>query len=461
MTAIVTTNLRLKNANILKGILADTANSLYLFVAKPTQWTDDTIPSTPTDSALFEQQVRDEMISLRKISTTEVTQSIFRINWTTGKFYDMYRDDFDGVKLNGVDIDTGTAVVRNGLINANYYVLTDDFNVYKCISNNSGVASTIKPTGTSTNIFTTSDGYRWKYMLSINSADSLRFVSENFFPVQSFAANPGASSPYYNQYLVQSAAVSGSLDVIEIVTSGNGYTANTTLPIQIIGDGTGATATATTNSSGQITAINISSPGSGYTYALASVTGTSVTPSALNVIIPPLGGHGSNPLKELNAVYVTVSGSIGDDLSEDTLKENQYRVIGLLLNPYAYGTSTVITSQTVNALRAVTIAGGISGTFTDDESLNSVGTPTNRGKYVSWSASSKTMKYIRNKSNIGADFTTSQTITGANSGATGIVTAIVNPEVDVNSGDMIYVETRRPIFRSASQKEEMRITIET
>lgn len=461
MTAIVTTTLRLKNASILKDIFTTPSNSLYLFVSKPTAWADDAVPTTPTDASIFERTIRDEMISMRKISPTEVTQSIFRIDWTPGKYYDMYRDDYDGSIQNGTDLDSGAAVSRNGLINANFYVVTDEYNVYKCISNNNRGASTIKPTGTSTSIFTTSDSYKWKYMFSINSADALRFASTNFLPVQSFTSNPGAASPYYNQYLVQSSAISGKLDVIEIKVNGNGYTANTSLPITIVGDGTGATATATTDGGGQVIGITITNGGSGYTYATAMVVGTSATASQLNVIIPPLGGHGSDPVKELNAVYVTVSGTIGDDLSEDTLKENQYRVIGLILNPKQYGSSSVLTSQTANALLSVGISGGVSGTFSDDENLISVGTPTDRGKYVSYSTLSKTLKYIRNKLNVGADFSISQTVTGSQSGATGVITSIINPEVDTSTGEILYVETRRPIYRSISQKEEMRITIET
>lgn len=461
MSAIVTTTLRLKNANILKNLFQDVSNSLYLFVSKPTSWTDDSVPTSPTDAGLFEKMIRDEMISLRKISQTEVTQSIFRIDWVPGKFYDMYRDDYDGVSLNGTDLDSGTAVSRNGLINANFYVVTDDYNVYKCIDNANRTASTVKPTGTSTSIFTTSDGYKWKYMYSVNSADALKFASTNFIPVQYITSNPGASSPYYNQYLTQASAVSGKLDVIEIKVSGNGYTPNATLPITIVGDGSGATANANTDGAGQVVSISITNGGSGYTYASASVNGTFATESKLNIIIPPNNGHGYDAVKELNAVYVTVSGSIGDDLSEDTLKDNEYRVIGLILNPYQYGTNNILTSQTANALKAISISGGVSGTFSNDEDLNSVGTPTNRGKFVSYNSTSKTLKYIPNKQNVGADFSVSQTVTGAQSGATGIITSIINPEVNVNSGEILYVETRRPIFRSISQKEEMRITIET
>lgn len=461
MAAIVTTNLRLRNANILKDIFTDAGSSLYLFVSKPTSWANESFPDAPSDSALFEQNVRDEMISLRKIAPTEITLSVVRRDWVSGKYYDQYRNDYNGIDLNGTDYDSGSAISRDGLINANYFVVTDDLNVYKCIWNNNRSASTVKPTDTGTSIFATADGYRWKYMYTINSSDALKFISTNFIPVQTIGSNPGASSPYYAQYLVENAAVSGKLDVMEIVSSGNGYAANTTLPIQIVGNGTGATATANTNGAGQITSINITSGGSGYTYATATVTGANTTPAVLNVIIPPFGGHGKDAVKELSGVYLTVSASIGDDLSEDTLKDNEYRVIGLLLNPKQYGTSTTLTSQTANALKIIQIGGGVTGNFTFDEDLNSSGTPINRGKFVSYNSSSKNLKYIRNKQNIGADFAIGQPVTGAVSSATGTITALVNPEVDADTGDLIYVETRRAIARSADQKEEMRITIET
>lgn len=461
MTAIVTNSFRLKSASLLKDELSDLSNSLYLFVSKPTAWVNESLPTTPTESQTFERMIRDEMISLRKISSTEITRSIFRIDWVSGKFYDMYRNDYDGVKLNGVNLDTGVAVAKTGINSANFYVVTDEFNVYKCISNNNRAASTVKPTGTSTSVFTTSDGYRWKYMLTINASDALKFATKNYLPVQSFPNSPGASSPYYNQYLVQSSAINGTIDVIEIVSSGNGYPASTTLSLNIIGDGTGATGTATTNGAGQITSINITSVGSGYTYAVATVTGAFATPASLNCIVSPKGGHGKNPLEELNATYITVSGSIGDDLTETTLKENQYRAIGLIFNPFAFGTQNILTSQTANALRAVQINGGVTGTFSDDENLITSNTPNIRGKFIAYSPTSKLLKYIRNPENTGLDFSISDTVTGATSSASGVVTSIVNPDIDINSGEILYIETRPPIFRSISQKEEMRITIET
>ena len=79
-----------------------------------------------------------------------------RIDWTTGTVYDQYDDGL-----------TTTTTANSGattLSAANFYVLTDEFNVYKCMNNNANGQSTVKPTGTGTEIFETSDKYKWKFM---------------------------------------------------------------------------------------------------------------------------------------------------------------------------------------------------------------------------------------------------------------------------------------------------------
>lgn len=461
MTAIVTSNLRLKTTSNLYSTLTSNSNYLYLFVSKPTSWVDESNPDIPTDSYSFERVAREEMIFMRKVSATEVSRAIFRIDWVSGKYYDMYKDDYDGIQTNGVNIDSGSAVAKDGLINANFYVVTDEYNVYKCIDNGGNAASTVKPTDTSTSIFQTADGYRWKFMYSISASDALRFSTSDFIPVKEITSNPGATSPYYDQYLVQQSAIAGAIDVVKITSAGAGYAASTTLPLSCVGDGTGFAGTATTNSAGQITSVTITNQGANYTYATITVTGTNTTPAVLKAIIPPSGGHGSNPITELYSIYVTISASVGDDLSEDTPKDNQYRILGLVLNPFVYGSSLNLTSQTANALKAVQISGGVSGSFLDDENLISTGTPTNRGKFVSWNDSTKTLKYIRNKQNVGADFSVSNVITGQTSSVTGTVSSIINPEVNAFSGEVLYLETRKPIYRSLTQKEEIRITIES
>ena len=44
--------------------------------------------------------------------------------------------------------------------------------------------STVMPTGTSTNILETADGYKWKFMYSISASDVIKFVTSDFIPVK-------------------------------------------------------------------------------------------------------------------------------------------------------------------------------------------------------------------------------------------------------------------------------------
>ena len=75
-------------------------------------------------------------------------------------------------------------VVHQHLWASTFYVVTSDYNVYKVISNNNGAQSTVMPTGTSTNILTTTDGYKWKFMYSISASDVIKFVTSDFIPVK-------------------------------------------------------------------------------------------------------------------------------------------------------------------------------------------------------------------------------------------------------------------------------------
>ena len=71
-----------------------------------------------------------------------------------------------------------------------FYVVTSDYNVYKVISNNNGANSTVATTGTSTNILTTADGYKWKFMYSISASDVNKFVTSDI-PVKTIGAKAG------------------------------------------------------------------------------------------------------------------------------------------------------------------------------------------------------------------------------------------------------------------------------
>lgn len=458
MAAIITSKTRIYNAEqIFESFSEAEVTRQYLFVGRPQPWSNELAPDTPIDSVKQDYEVRRDMLAAKRILPSDVSLGILRRNWTTGKYYDLYRDDYDGSTVQGVNIDTGAATFPETLFDANFYVVTDEFNVYKCIWNASGVQSTVKPTGTSLNEFTTADGYVWKYMYTIAPSDVLKFVSTDFIPVKRIINDPGVADFYYGQYQVEQAAIDGALSRILVVAGGTGYPiSSTTIPVVIVGDGVGATATATSNSSGQITSVQITNKGTGYTFATVSIGGGGTGASA-QAIMQPKGGHGKDATRELGGYYVLLNVRLGfEDGSGDFPSVNDYRRIGILRDPTEFGTSVPLLATTVNATKSLTLGVGVTGTFAPDSVITG-GSSAATATVVSYNSTTRVLNYVQVGSQIGT-FTVGETISsGANSG---VVSALGNPEMNVQSGELVYLEHRRQIVFQEASIADIKITIE-
>lgn len=181
-------------------------SKLFLFVAKVTSFDDDNDPPTPLESvANTDFDYWRSMIAAKKLLTNDVSYVTPRYDWANNTVYGEYDS-------------TSTTLFDAPASSNSYYVYTDDRNVYKCLYNNKGGSSTVKPTGTSTNNLRTSDGYIWKYMYTVSSADSTKFATADYIPVQTLTANNGSA-----QWTVQQAVSNGSIEVIDIKTPGSGY----------------------------------------------------------------------------------------------------------------------------------------------------------------------------------------------------------------------------------------------
>jgi hypothetical protein len=221
MPAIITNAFRTYNAdNFIKSLEADTAatgdglgNKIYLLIAKDSPWSgnsigqyadgsysDSAVP-TPKDTVVAPFIHYNDVIAAKLINVSDVSHVIKRLNWTSGTVYDEYDHEQDD------------------LIDRNYFVMTDQFNVYKCISNNQGVASTDKPTGQGVGIIEgATDKYRWKFMYEVQQADVLKYVTTDWLPVKYLTSSDGT-----NQWLTQQAAVDGALEHIDVTAGGSGY----------------------------------------------------------------------------------------------------------------------------------------------------------------------------------------------------------------------------------------------
>jgi hypothetical protein len=179
MGSIVTSKFRIHNAESFVEGFDEAANStVYLTIGRSKAFPDDNNPPTPVNStANVEFTPWREAYAAKRVNGSDLTHAVPRYNWTSGTVYTQY-DDQD-----------------TNILDDNFYVLTEDYNVYKCLFNSGGGASTTKPTGVSTSKFTTADGYIWKYMYTVTTAKALKFLTNDYFPVQTNAVVlPGAGS---------------------------------------------------------------------------------------------------------------------------------------------------------------------------------------------------------------------------------------------------------------------------
>jgi len=396
---------------------------MYLFIGKNTAFPNDNVPPTPVNStANIEFTPWRDMYAAKRITTSDVTHAIERYDWTSGTVYDKYND---------TDTD---------LMDDDFYVMTEDYNVYKVLNNAGATASTTKPSGVSTSPFTTADGYVWKYMYTVTTAKALKFLTNDYIPVQTLASDDGS-----DQWDVQVAAVDGGIHVVNVTAGGSGYA--TAPAVTITGDGTGATANSTITAN-VVTAVTITAAGTGYTRA--SVTFASGA-AAATAVISPKGGHGSNAVEELGGKFIMLNVRLDGNESNTFSTANEFRQVGIIRDPYTYGTTTRAVASSFRQSFKYQLS-GISGTFTLDETITS---GSNTASAVEF-----TTPNLFTTLPLNLPFANTTSVTGGTSGATGTIAAITTPGLQPYSGDIIYVENRVPIARADDQIEDVKLVIQ-
>ena len=485
MPAIITNKFRIHNQEqFVESFSESSANVYYLGIGRPQAFATatrpdlrtenegtDAAPLTPVDSIQDEFHHFDDMLAAKKVTSTDVSICIPRRNWTTGTVYDYYRHDYGNRVTGGTTTQAANSGATN-LFDATFYVMSSDFNVYKCLDNNGNAASTVEPTGTSTSILSTGDGYKWKYMYTLSATQQANFLSTDFMAV---ATNSTVSA----------AATDGAVNIVKIKTAGSGGTNGTHTGVAIRGDGSSGTATVTV-AGGVVTAVTVTNVGSGYTYAyirnadIVSAGATSLSGAELDVIIEPKGGHGFNAIKELGGFFVMMNTNFeaGEaSNSGDFTTANDFRKVMLMRDINSGGSAA--TATTLRNTKAILVTSP-SGDFTVDEEINQATTGA-VGKVVEWDSSNNILYYIQTRFNDeGADtngnltaFSGANTITGQSSSVTAtpstssttvdsvVFTSGYNAgEINADTGDIMYVENRSPITRAADQTENVKLIIE-
>ena len=497
MAAIITEKFRLNNAKQFVEDVTEANSATYTFIGRGHAWTDDASPPTPVDSPNDEFDAYRNMVALKKIATTDISHAIVRRDWTTSTQYDEYRHNY----ASGNAASTGATTLWDSL----FYVITDDYNVYKCISNgtadhSAANVSTVKPDHTTLTTPTESDQYQWKYMYSISASDVIKFVTNDFIPIKTMGAqlavNGGVDSTATPQdgrlgdaatddgsaqWDVENGGVDGALNKARVVASGSGYNNATTTGITIRGDGNGAGRCTVITSSGGVTTVTITTAGSGYTYAYVAnedipgydnanqpADGTNASAN-IEFIIQPKNGHGADPIEELGGNYVILNSRLEyAEGSGDFPTDNDFRQIGVVVNPTDYGNNDLCTDATLKAYKTMEfVSSGFSAPAVDTIIRNASTElkTTAVGVVVSVDSTTRIISYLPYANEAGGfvAFANSNSIYSATSTSHGTLkasSAVVNEEVSRHSGDIIYLENRGAVSRASDQIEDIKLIVE-
>lgn len=498
MAGIPTSNFRHFNANQFKGGFSGDTKT-YFFIARSYPWEEDTSPPDAEDTAAHTSYtVWDDILAMKAVAASDVTFCVARHDWVSGTVYNYYDDQ------------------EPDLYSKKFYVLTSDFNVYVCIFNNNGGASTVMPTGTSTSVITTGDGYRWKYLYTITAAQALKFMAVSHIPVQTVAADD--SSP---QWAVQEAAVAGAVPQAIVSAGGSGYLSNSgTLQTAASSSATLATgASSTTNAYVNYNIYVVSGTGAGQLRKITAYNGStkvatvspswSVVPngSSTYIVTPAVVADGDGTgwsgysevsggqLTKINTISegqdytrldLTIAGDTGSGATARAILPplgghgadavnalGGFKVMintkltgsegGYISTDQEYRVSGLINdpllssdgSGATGTIYDMTTKFNITspvGTFIKDETIT--GGTTGKSAIVV-SANSSVLSVV----SISGAFSNSETVTGETSTATATLSSQTAPLIEKGSGKMIYFENRLPVPRSASQVEDYKTII--
>lgn len=528
----------------------------HVVIGMTSAWANETTPPMPEDSEKYINGFRKNIMLSKLVGPSDVCHLVKRIDWISGTVYSSYDDNYSSANPSVNDATT--------LSDSNFYVITTDLKVFKCIDNNGGMPSTVMPVSDSTSTVETSDSYRWKFMFQVSASDETRFLDSSHIPVRKLTTgggygdvngeisaitvtnggsgydpndppavlilgdgiaddidangdpipnanatatvnasgvitgiivnNGGSGYSFANisftgtgaaigsgatakavlsvdsnptlQQDVEDAAIPGAIDriLIESNAGGSDYV-DGNVSVLITGDGTGATATAVVAAgTGTITGVNITSPGSGYTFAVITFVASAPAAGAIaRAVISPLHGHGFNPVRELFSTTIGINVSLSDNTNSDLFLDNDFRQIGLIKNMLTYvagSASTVrfdgatgsalyeidvndssnysaddiVTTDDSGSFRVVHI---ITGETTDKVYLQPIVSSSLYPLIDSSSVLNNTTKNIPNLS----------------------INSAVIPEVDTSTGEVIYIENRAKINRTSDQVETIKALI--
>lgn len=417
-------------------------NSIYVFLSQATAWTDDENPDVPTQDQQYLKSVFANMFVAKKVLSNNISPIAQRIDWTSGTVYQYYRDDIDMFEVD-----------ENGFLINSFYVKNRYDQVFKCLWNNNGGESTNEPYfkpgnfGT-TNVFQDSDGYKWKYLYTIDAGSKKTFMDSYWMPVPVGENTPNPLG----------SAGRGNIDVINVLNGGSGYDpANDTVTLTVTGDGIGATGTAVIED-GIFTDVIVTDTGSDYTYANVSITTDAGSNATFIVPVSPIGGHGFDPVSELGCSRAMIAVEFDGSESGYIPTDIDYGQVGILINPTSLNTYPDAANGNIYKTTTDLIVASGFGSYTPDEIVYQGNTPTTatfRATVLSFDEATNVVRLI----NTQGTPTTDTTLYGVSSTTARTLLTVSTPDFVPYSGYLSQIQNRSAIQRSSDGIEQFKFVL--
>lgn len=217
MTAVLKSNTGVSVAESVLNDITSRTSRYYYYLGKILSWNQAGLdaPEMPLENYQYELKARSNIISTKRIRESDVSFVIKRIDWVSNKIYDIYDDAYSLTNLSY----SGSSSLENAI----FYVVTDESNVYKCISNNYNSISTSKPIGNDVGIVKTADGYQWKFMYNIPIGFRNKFFESGFMPITNSIRNQFYSNGQISNITIENGGVGYVQASTSIIVTGDGY----------------------------------------------------------------------------------------------------------------------------------------------------------------------------------------------------------------------------------------------
>jgi len=450
--AVVTNRIKKQVIASIQSDFNDSDNNYFAVIGRSEDWNDSDVAPTVTNSLREERNFRLAAQSAKKI--IDLSFVVPRYNWSSGAIYSAYDD------------------AQVGYPTQTYYVMNDNNQVYICLQQSKDAAgnaqvSTVQPSGNTTGTpFDTADGYIWKFLYSIGALDANKFISANFIPTKLVTATDSDSpAADIEQETVQGNAIVGQVVGYAVDSGGAGYTSTPT--VTVTGNGTKAKANATI-SGGQVVKVELIDSsgsytlGSGYDYADVAITGggSPSKPASVRAILSTPLGLGGDPRDDLRSNGIMFNSKPDGTETGDFIVGNDFRQVGLMKNLELPDSDAKFTESTGNGLKKLVFS-SVSTAFTAD---NTIQGSTSGVQALIDRVDSSNVWYHQTEATGFGNFDSGENVTETDGNGAGVLNAsfapYVNPEVDMLSGEVLYIDNRASVTRATDQTEDIKIVIQ-